>query len=382
MHPNLHFIKAPCHQNTYPKGCELAPQEIKEKYDFQIIEALFNNEDNQPCKGYQLLYEYILKYSTNNPTNKIITIGGDHSISASSIAAMNEKYLIQRGNHIDSELMVLWIDCFSDIESDNPKNLNEMPVGSLLGLNNLFIKNKLLLKKDQLIYFGLVDSDNNLDNVKELRIPYFSLNKINTIGLEDCTKNIIKMIGNKKLHISLDMKVFNSNIVKSVIPENPKGLLVDDIINLLSNLKNNIVSMDIVEFNPNIGTNENIKTTRNIIKNILTSTFDIKEKSINIFTEDSFFLIFRSARQENPLTDIGWYIMRGLTLEMRNNLISIIIIDDDIISFDMDSETFLISKTTIKEQNNKSYYAAKTINDVALYPQEKESMGFELLNSC
>lgn len=387
---NLYFIKAPCHQSSREQGFQFAPDEVKQTYDFEIAKTLFDgsmvdttNKKIELCKGYELLYQHILQYVNLKPNDKVITIGGDHSIATGTIAAMNEKYMKLIGNRVTSELLVLWIDSYPDTDDFNTsstKNLNEMPVASLLGLcGTQFTKNKLLLDKNQLIYYGLVDKDDNLDDVKKARISHFTVKKINSIGLSESIKAIQNMISNKPVHVSLDMKVFDSSLIKSVIPQNDAGLKLEQVSNLLANIKNNIVSMDIVEFNPSVGSTEDVKITRETIRYILTKTFDIKEKTLNIFSEDSQFLVFRPIQQEDPYTDIGWYILRGLQVNDKNELISRLE-NDKIITIEVDDEEYLVTKTTINEQNEKSFYMTETINDVTLFPQEKICMAFELIN--
>lgn len=390
MTSNLYFISAPCHQSSREQGFQFAPSEIKQKYDFEIIKKMFDgsvidiaNKKIELCKGYQLLYEYILKYTNLKPNDKIITIGGDNSISTGTVAAINENYIKQMGNNVTSDLMVLWIDSYPDIDDFNTsltKDLNDMAVASLLGLCDMnFTKNKLLLNKNQLIYYGLVDKNNNIDDVKECMIPHFTVKKINSLGDKKCIDVIKNMIKNKPVHVVLDMKVFDSSLIKSVIPLNNNGLKLEQVENLLSGIKNNIVAMDIVEFNPQIGTIEDVKITRETIRHILAKTFDIKEKSLNIFNEDSQFLIYRPTQQEDPFTDIGWYILRGLTINNVNDIMEKFC-GDEIITIPIDNEEYLITKTTMNEQNEKSYYTAKTINDVTLFPEEKMHMTFELIN--
>ena len=385
----IHFIKAACHQSTRDQGFQFAPDEVKEKYDYEIEKSLFNNsvvdiENNkfELCKGYDHLYQYILKYSKDNPDSIIVTIGGDHSISTGTVAGINEKYLNVKGDIVESDLMVLWLDCHPDLNDFNTsmtKDLNEMPVATLIGLvDNKFTKQKLIMKPEQFIYYGLID-DESVDKVKELHIPYFSVNKIKNVDSKLIINKIKELVGSRPIHISLDMKVFNSSIVKSVVPPNDKGLSYENVLNVITALKDNIVSMDIVEFNPLKGNKIDVKNTRELIREILVKTFDIKEKSINIFNEHSEFLIYRPLEQLDFETDIGWYILRGVSLKDREELMGLVK-DDVIVSLDIEDETYLVTKTTIDEQNKKNYYMASSINDAILFPDEKKDMGFELIN--
>lgn len=393
----VHFISAPCHQSTRVQGFQFAPPEIKELYDFPIEKEYFNgsvidlpNNKIELCQGYELLYQYILKYSKMNQNDKIITIGGDNSISTGTISAMNEKYMKQSGEVCKSDLMVLWIDANPDLFDFNTspnKDLNEMAAASLLGLcESYFVKNKLALDVNQLIYYGLIDQRDNLEMVKDLKIPHFTNRKINLIELDHIIDSIKSLIGNKPLHIVLDMKVFHHSIVKSVVPENSQGLELNKVIKLLEALKENVVSLDIVEFNPLIGDMKEIGIAKDIIKLVLNVLFDIKEKRINIFNEDTQFLIYRPIEQDDYKEDIGWYILRGIDTKQREELLQLVP-DDSIITLDIDmnedniEETYLITKTTINEQNQKSYFTAQTIEDTTLFPPEKAYMCFELVNN-
>ncbi|MCJ7636152.1 MAG: arginase family protein [Nitrososphaeraceae archaeon] len=378
----LHFIKAPCHQSDREQKVQFAPNEIKEKYDYEIDMKLFDDsivgDEIKLCPGYNLLYSHISKYLKDNPNDKIITIGGDNSISAGSIPAINERY--------GKDLIILWIDSSPDINdfiTSTTKKLNEMPVASILGLcGDKFTKSKTDVLPNQIIYFGLNEDDDQLEIVRNKQIPFFTNKKINSIGCDDIVQMIKTMIGKRPVHVSLDMKVFHKDIIKCVIPPNNRGLDISNIEKLLLALKSNIVSMDISEFNPEIDkTENNIKVTRELIRYLLIKTFDMKEKSINIFTEDSQFLIFRPLEQEeDPEADIGWYILRGIDLETKEELLNNIK-DDNIITIDIDDETYLVTKTTMNEQNEISYYTAHSINDAVLFPQEKALMMFELVNT-
>jgi arginase family enzyme len=388
----LHFIKAPAHQSSRKQGFQFAPDEIKETYDHEFTKEVFsgtviNIAENRIdiCPGHNMLYQYILNYSKQYPTQKIVTIGGDHSVASGSISGINHKYLKKDGT---SDLVIIWIDSSPDIldfSLSKTKNLDEIVMGSLLGFCASYTNNTVPLDINQIIYYGLSDKDDSLELVTKNQIQFFTKNKINSIGIDNIVEIIKKKVGNRPVHISLDMKVFDKKIAPCVIPQNENGMPVEHVEKLLVGIKNNIVSMDIVEFNPLVGSNNDSKITRETIRYILTKTFDLKEKSINIFSEDSKFLIFRPIEQTDPITDIGWYILRGLPLKEREELIKFVP-DDTIITIDLDnddgkSETYYVTKTDMNEQNLKSYCTSLSIQDTTLFPEEKVSMCFELLNT-
>jgi arginase family enzyme len=383
---NIYFISAECHQSDREQGYQLASKEIKKKYDHTINTKSFSGskidftKGHQLCHGYNLLYNHIKSVFKND--RKIITIGGDNSISAATIAATNERYMIQQGEYFSSSLKILWIDCNPDLDTfftSETRNLNDMPVASLLGLTEpSFVNNKLCIRPEQLLYFGL-SADSDTSQLNDLGIEYYTDSKISKIG-HDIINNVLNdYFGDSPIHVVLDMKVFNKQYAKSVIPVNDNG--IDDLIilNLLSKFKNQIVAMDICEFNPYIGTNEDVKKCKNIILKCITNTFSIQEKNINIMNEHTKFLIYRPTIQESD-DDYGWYILTGVSNNEKEQIMKSLN-DDVTVTIDIDDMECLYTTTTIEEQNNKSYYSTIDMLDYVLFPNEKISMAFELVNS-
>lgn len=289
--------------------------QIKEKYDYL-------------ASNHNLLERYILEHLENNKSNKIIAIGGN-KISNEVINAINKTY---------------------DPSSDNLL---------VLYINNILTDTIL----DSAICYG-IDSKSDIDMINNHNLLVFTDKKIidNNNGIINIIKNKVK---EKNVHVCLDMTIFNKLDSKYI-----KKLLFE--------IKKSIVSINIY----NVTNNCNHHTD---CREILKGTFDIKEKSINIFTEDSQFIVFRPLDQdgdegdEEYKNDIGWYILRGMDIETKNEILAGLS-DDNIITIDIDGESYFITKTTINEQNQISYYTANTIQDVALFPQEKQLMMFELVN--
>lgn len=331
---NLHFICAD--NNDLSKS---VAKEIKEKYDFTM-------EQFADDSWYQKLYEHIKCFQDF----KIITIGGNQKISNSTISAINERYMKQQGKVCSSDLMVLCIG----LESNLDKELSTM-----LGKGRPLTNSKLLLDTTQLIYYGV--TEDNLEDITQNNIQFITNKKISIIGPENCYKSIKKMIDNKPLHVSIDLKVFDDK----------KGINLEDVLDLLIKFKDNIVSMDITEFP------QNNKIIIDFVRILIAKVFDIKESKINIFNEDSYFIIYRPLEQENE-QDFGWYILKDVDDNIKTEILEQLN-DDDIETIDIDGDDYLIAKTTINEQNKKTYYMAKTINDIALFPEEKKSMWIELI---
>lgn len=175
--------------------------------------------------------------------------------------------------------------------------------------------------------------------------------------------------------------------------------------------------------------------TIQIMREILGHVANFNEKKINIFTEESNFLIWKPLPNfESQYYDpVGWYILRNTDIDTRNKLIeyfckkkfdmdSIDDMDDiddlnndndddelkefkkkkKLLSFpierfefqkdhdDLDNDNddeqsepidALISVTSPAEQNLLSYYTSKSYTDRCLVPSEKVSMVMEMLTS-
>ena len=365
MTNKTHFIKAPCHQSNRDQGYQFAPDEIKQNYDHEIDIKSFTGTQISPdnikiCEGYNELYDHIVNYN-HGSNDKIVTIGGDFSICAATVPALNERY--------NSKLKVICVspyhhmNTFDDLE--NLTGLDEVAMSSAIGnLNPSLVKSisKNLFTCQQLVYLGIDSNKNDLEILDHYEIPYFTQDKIEQIGVDKICE-IVKMytIDDYNVHLCINM-------------ETPKEY-INQIVN---SFKEQMVSMDITEFNPCI--KDSVFEKKECIKEILMHAFDIKEKTINIFNEDSEFLIYRPIAQENPETDIGWYILRGLNLDQKKDIISKLD-SERTTAIDIDGEDYLITTTSMNEQNGKSYFTAQSIQDFTLLPNEKLLMCFELVNS-
>lgn len=391
----LYFIKAPCHQSLRQQGYQNSPDYILPHYDHEInIEEFdgtkldFYTGNYSICSGYNTLHNYVSSYVRENPDKIPITIGGDNSISLGTVSGMNEKYFNPQNK--TSNMYLLYLDVNPDILTigkchDLEKiDINDMVVSSLMGLNEVdFINKPKIIDQKKIIYFGL-DHSLDLSTVHDHKILHLTNKKIKTTDLNSIVDVVRNLIKENPIYVVLDVKIFDKSIMPSVSNPNENGLSLEVVEKFLAGLKKNICGMDIVEFNPTIGSSKDVNLSKETIKLLLKRLFNIKEKTVNIFSEDSQFLIYRPFDQKDSDTDIGWYILRGMDIKTRESLIKRID-DDQITSLDLEDEdgeeeTYLVTKTTMNEQYEKSYFTADNINDAILYPQEKSLMAFELIN--
>lgn len=382
----IHYIQAPV--SSYADSrCDLAPSFIKEKYDYEIQNGILQSQATDDSVmvgiGYDLLYKYILKYKSDYPTDKIATIGGDSSILASTIPAMNESYMETQGQEVVSKLKVLIIDAEPNLHNKmtfNNSCLNRMSMGSVMGImENPLAKFKLLLDTNQIIYLGLRNLDDTEEEIlNNMGIIYFDMEKINVLGIDSVIKTIQKYIEDDPLHLSVSMKGFDPSIAPSTTTKHEGGLSYEEMIKITTEFSPSIVSLDIVEFDAGVGTEREKRLTGELCRQIMVNSFGLKEKKLNIFNEDSEFLIYRPMAQQAP-TDYGWYILKEMDMETKHELLKNLK-SDQIISLDIDGVDYLITKTTLNEQHERSCFTSQCVQDMALFPEEKQSMVFELIS--
>ena len=242
------------------KGPKLSPQLILpyiSKYKEQKNININYMKDINKYSNILDLQKYIIN-NIKTDSNKIINIGGDHSISVGTIPPMIKKY---------NNMKVLWIDAHADINNmkhSSTKNIHGMP---LYYISELY-EYKYPLLFENLMYIGLRDLDDYEKYIiDKYKIKYMSPENISIYEIN-------KFIDNNMIHISLDFDSIDPTQFFCTGTTVINGIMINDLLNILSSLsKNDIVSIDMVEFNPLIGSeyhyNNSIKCIDSICKIII-----------------------------------------------------------------------------------------------------------------
>lgn len=370
---------------------------LRNKFDLTISGDGNMLKDGIPAM-YKFLYEYYKVLYTTVKNRPLITMSHDTSISMASVAGVSEKYLKLTSENDKpkyvSTMKILYIDSRPDIEDTSEIYANRV-VSNLMCIDNVTLtKHKTVINPDQIIYLGLNDdcmTDFDIDMLKEYGSKYFTLKNIRTKKLQDIMDNIVESFGESPVYVVFDMSACAPScapcVFRPTMSEKMSGLHLDEIIGITKSLsKMNVVGLDITGYDlriddKNLGFRVTCETVQIIIKHI----FNVTEKRINIFNEHTRFLIWRSVSDE----DVGWHILRNVPLDIRESLLDRLK-DDDIILFELPNENedseyedVYISSTTIAEQEEKSYSICEDGDFVSctLYPEDKVSMLFELLNA-
>jgi len=379
---------------------------IRNEFDNVIDKSIYDTENI-----YNDMYNKF-KQIFSSKDECYVNISTDRAISSATLSALNELYKYKNGKVYDSDLKIIYIDSKADLnlndydEKLNNYNYRLSVVSNLLALSTdeditrTYTKHVVPLKLEQFSFIGLNDITPYEENLllKE-NSDYYDLKRINK-NLESILNKVINKLSDSPVAIIFDMSVFDLNIAPCTIRENDKnvGLNLDQlnlILKHLSNMNkkyNNVKMIDITGHYLSIqDTSPAFRVTIETITKIYSKILNLKEYSINIFNENTRFIIYKPVDEICEETDesigdnYGWYILRNVPMDFKNDLLKEID-NDSITIIDIPDENedeeiqVMISSTTILEQNDKCYYTATGYKDCTLYPDEKMAMAFELIN--
>lgn len=337
----------------------------------------------------------------------IVTLSPDTSISASTIGGGCEKFLYRDDDIkseapiVKSDLRVIYVSSLPNIaikKYETYEDFSGSVISDALGLNELsFSLSRVRLSPENLFLIGINEDVTPTDEeeiIKRYNIDSYSIQLMRKKGIAEIMSYVVDKVGDENVHIVIDLSVISPKYAPSVkrCLQTKDGFDIDEldiVVNHLKKLKN-INGIDVTGYVFGLISEKekhhvsNMLTVK-LIQNIVSKFISLKTKSINIFNEESKFLIWRKVNDNDSK---GWNILRGIDLQTREEIIKAIG-DDNIITIpidegiasDYESYDALVTTSTMNEQQNKSYYTANSLYDCCLYPEEKISMMFELLNT-
>lgn len=238
-----------------------------------VKDGCLNNSSDYKNSINSINYNFLNNIPEHKSGDLVLNLGGDHGIAMGTIPPMLVKY---------PNLKVVWVDAHADINSPITSlsgNFHGMPVYFISELcekeydYNIF-KNKLLLK--DLTYFGVRDIDDAEKEILEkYNIQNYLKSDIDDKGISNIIDELIETndLNNNPVHLSLDIDGLDPEFCPSTGTRSGKGLLVSDVVELCHRIKKtgNLVSIDLVEFNPLIGNESDVEKTVSSIEKILRS---------------------------------------------------------------------------------------------------------------
>lgn len=157
--------------------------------------------------------------------SKILSIGGDHSISYPIITAFAEIY---------KDLNILQLDAHGDLYDnfDNNPYSHASPFARIMEMNKI----------NSLTQVGI----RALTPHQRIQSKRFG---IDVIDMKDFSDSFIKRL-KSPLYISLDIDVLDPAFAPGVSHHEPGGMTSRQLLNIIQNIDATIVGADIVEFNP------------------------------------------------------------------------------------------------------------------------------------
>ena len=238
---------------------------IKICSDNDLLKIEWNNYEQAYLKTLNLLKE----------KKPLLNWGGDHSIAISTVGAFADLF---------PDGFVIWIDAHADINLPNQSlsgNFHGMPLAVLLNLENIATENfkwlgKSLMPKN-LIYIGLRDVDPfELSIIESLNIKSYFYSDIYNLGMRNIAKEILAITSGHPVHVSFDIDSIDPYFAPSTGVPVTNGLTPNELNTLGEQLlsHSNIKSIDIVEVNPVLGTEDQVDQTYLIAFNFLKSIFN------------------------------------------------------------------------------------------------------------
>lgn len=260
------YIEAPVFEGSNGPGTEKAYKIIKnaiiknDKHFFCDYTERVCFEEAKDEYGTKNIKEVLTKCENvrSNVLNSLsngrfpIVVGGDHSVAMASIAAGSEYFGID-------DYAVIYIDGHCDINTEKTSsshNIHGMPLASSLGLcsDTLQVGNtKKKVNGENVYILGARSIDEpEYDIINNNNVHLFE-NKCFFTDFTNILMNIKDEIGKKKVHISFDVDVLDPSSFLSTYYLMENGLSIETVMTFFDfffqNL--NIVSADIVEYNPN-----------------------------------------------------------------------------------------------------------------------------------
>lgn len=293
----LNIIGMPMKFGCFVEGADQAFDKIRdlfddifEEYNINKIDINFDvNIEKELEKDIKFVNEVMIvskdlhhevSRSLNNNEFPII-IGGDHSTAIGSVSAAVD--------YAKADISIIWVDAHLDIHTDKTTpsgNIHGMPLSICIGnCSKEFDIGNYKLNPKNIFYIGARSyEEEEINYVKNQGINIYYDYDVENMGIENVINDVLSKITTKYVHISFDLDIIKDDEFPAVNVGIQKryiegyGVSLTDTKKCLELLiKNtNLISMDFVEYNPLLDTDNSckliIKDLLNLINNTLKNT--------------------------------------------------------------------------------------------------------------
>lgn len=201
-------------QYIIPKNSNNISREIPVDFDFNHKQKVENGVTSE--KALLKQYDEAKKILEDIGPDKVITLGGDCSVTQAPFDYLNETY--------HGKLGVLWLDAHPDIATiEDSTHLHEMIVGNLIGhgAKQFSNKSRYLIPKENFLFAGLIEKDLR---PKDQNVKNFSMEVIGPKDFTDSDNKIKEWITNNNIEflaIHFDLDVLKPDDFRSILPAEP-----------------------------------------------------------------------------------------------------------------------------------------------------------------
>ena len=227
--------------SSFLKGAALAPQQIRfmnkegsansySENGMDINEGVQYHdhgdiyfEDTDPAKAFNIIRSKIESLLIDN--EKIISIGGDHSVSYPVISSFADKY---------EKLNILHLDAHADMYDnfDNNPYSHASPFARIMETGKI----------NSLMQVGIRTSTTHLREQAERF-------NVTVIEMKDFNSDFLRTL-KAPLYISIDLDVLDPAFAPGISHYEPGGMTSRQLLEIIQNIPVDIVGADLVELNP------------------------------------------------------------------------------------------------------------------------------------
>ncbi|TNF28346.1 MAG: arginase [Deltaproteobacteria bacterium] len=292
MRETLTLIQAAAWIGQRKEGTNLAPGWLKHRGLLDVLRETFLTIDDLPELRETLLEEEdqifaehfsaraynfpsVAKYNRHlstlveeqmNLLNFVLTVGGDHSIALGTLSG------VLRAN---PNTKIIWVDAHTDIntpETSPSGNIHGMPLSFLMKLYQHPMTDEYMdfvprLDPKNVIVIGARDIDKGeVELITKTGMTVYTSKEVKAYGIETVIKEARKKLDpyNKDpFHISFDVDGIDPTYAPSTGTAVAGGLTLNEAKYLIEDVRRTgrLNSMDLVEINPMLGTQEDLQTT-------------------------------------------------------------------------------------------------------------------------
>ena len=276
----MKLVKACCDLGVHVNGSNLAPDDLLKNKSIESNKVVKKDvkkelDKNNKHKNIDSVNEFNERLYNEilNIEDKVLTIGGDHSIAIASALASKKKH---------ENIGIIWIDAHADfhtMETTISGNIHGMPFATACGQNgnalSYFFDKEYFNSKNAVLVGGRDIEEAEIFNLNKAGVTVFTTEDIKKYGPVEIMKRAIDIAlkNTDGIHISYDVDIIDPNVAPGVSVKAKDGINEKEayeIADFLVQEKDKIKSIDLVEYNP-LEDKEQVtyKITENILDKLL-----------------------------------------------------------------------------------------------------------------